>query len=260
MEAWFPGSSAEICQDNSRKSLKWKLLFYSDGRNFAPNAVDVQMQWFDLLRLSVESSAAKHLAAPTSHPIPSHPIPSHPIPSHPIPSHPIPSHPIPSHPIPSHGGLLENAEAHVHNVELCLWYFLRPMQLMQLCLVEMHPVSSSHFLMVGTGFLIVHGVVWLRRTQRMMTTMRKTRSQCSCCLRRLALLGLPRGSPGVQRKQVIRMIWRLSFSPTMLTLFKRSWHWRSFCSRRQWQIWIEDHLQKRPLNCSGTSLQRLIWG
>ena len=123
----------------------------------------------------------------------------------------------------------------------------------------MHPVIFW-WLVVGTGFPFVHGVVWLRQTQRMMTMMRKTRSQCSCCLRRLALLGLPRGSPGVQRKQVIRMIWRLSCSPTMLTLFKRSWHWRSFCSRRQWQIWIEDHLQKRPLNCSATSLQRLIWG
>ena len=60
--------------------------------------------------------------------------------------------------------------------------------------------ASSHFLMVGTGFLIVHGVVWLRQTQRMMKMMRKTRSQCSCCLRRLALLGLPRGSPGVSTK------------------------------------------------------------
>lgn len=97
----------------------------------------------------------------------------------------------------------------------------------------MHPVIFW-WLVVGTGFPFVHGVVWLRQTQRMMTMMRKTRSQCSCCLRRLALLGLPRGSPGVQRKQVIRMIWRLSCSPTMLTLFKRSWHWRSFCSRRQW--------------------------
>lgn len=114
---------------------------------------------------------------------------------------------IPSHPIPSHGGLLENAEAHVDNVELCLWYILLKTDATNATMSCGN--ASSHFLMVGTGFLIVHGVVWLRQTQRMMTMMmRKTRSQCSCCLRRLALLGLPRGSPGVQRKQGIRMIWR----------------------------------------------------
>ena len=65
---------------HSRKSLKLKLLKTQMVAILGPNAVDAQMQWFDLLRLSVESSAAKHLAAPTSHPIPSHPIPSHPIP------------------------------------------------------------------------------------------------------------------------------------------------------------------------------------
>ena len=133
---------------------------------------------------------------------------------------------------------------------------------MQLCLVEMHPVSSSHFLMVGTGFLIVHGVVWLRRTQRMMTMMmRKTRSQCSCCLRRLALLGLPCGSPGVQRKQVIRMIWRLLFSPTMLyNLIHTFMTLALLLQLKTMTIFIEDHLQKRPLNCSATSLQRFDLG